>query len=147
MGLSIKDMQVGTIVDQKFEVRKEDDEIVTRDEWRRGIIVRVDGNGSDCVTAVYVQFSKDAEPEQVKPAELVRYLPAKHRVAREAYRRIIGKPRHVGAVFSSRNGIVRRKMQDSLALTEPKREAMVKPEFDDSVEADESGMGLEDSQP
>ena len=147
MGLSIKDMQVGAIVDHMFEVRKEDDEIVPRERIRRGIIVKIDGNGTDSVKAVYVQYAMNGEPELTAPAELVKHLPAKHRVAREAYRRITGQPRHVGAVFNSRNGVVRRKIEDNLALSVPRGEAaqVVKPEFDEAV--DESGIGLTDSQP
>ena len=147
MALSIRDCVEGTIVDHAFEQREGDGEIVPRDVIRRGIIVRVEGNKHDSIQAVYVKYKADGDEEKTPPCELNRFLPSHHRVAKEAYRRITGAPRHVGAEFTSRKGVVRQRLQDNLALSVPKGNPVVKPEYDESSEGDESGIGLEDSKP
>lgn len=145
MALSMRDCKVGTIVDHTFERREEDGKEVARETIRRGIITEVRGSLSQgSISKVFVTFKLDAEPEDVKACELVRVFPAGHRVAREAYRRISGQPRHVGAEFTQRRGVTMRKIQDSLALTPSRKDAPITPELDDAL--DQAGMGLEDKQ-
>lgn len=138
MGLSLLDCEEGTLVDHTFE-RREDGKLVSRDIIRRGIIVKVEGNRKDQVSAIHVKFSMAGEPELIRGDELVRFLPAISRQAREAYRRITGTPKHVGAEFTARKSSVRRKIQDPLALTPKKREGMVAEEYKDEEEGDEIG--------
>ena len=142
MGLSILDCEVGTIVDHTFERRESDEKIIPRDMIRRGIIVKVEGNQQDSVTALWVKFKMDGEAENVRGDELVRVYPANSKIAREAHRRIIGAPKHVGAEFTARRSSVRRKIVDPLALTPRKKEGMVAEEYNPE-EADEGIAGME----
>jgi len=141
--LSIIDCRVGTIVDHTHE-RREDGKIVLRPVRRRGIIVDIVGNGTDSVTGVKVKFKIDQEPEAVDSGELVRVYPATSRVAREAYRRIMGQPKHVGAEFAEKKVLVRPRIQDSLALTEKAgAPPVVIPQM--GTDEDIAGMPLEDT--
>lgn len=131
MALAIKDMVKGTIVDHTFEYHANERELALRPVRRRGIIVKVDGVANDAVTAVYVQFRPDKEPEKVAPRELVRVLPWNSKPARRALARITGQQETVGAEFQERLAPVRPRAEDSLALTPRRGQAVVEPENDE----------------
>lgn len=139
MALALPDCKVGTIVDQTTEIH-EDGRETSRNPIRRGIIVKVVGDNAiaGSVSAVYVKFRQDAEPEQIKAAELSRVFQAEHTVAREAYRRIVGAPKHVGAEFAPKQS-TRKRIEDKLILTPKRESALVKPAYDDDGVA---GMDL-----
>ena len=140
MGLSMLDIMVGAVVDQAFGVN-EDGKVYNRDTIRRGIITKVEGNGKDFVKAIHVKFRVDAEPEKVAGADLICVYKADSSQAREAYRRVIGQPRHVGAEFSTRASSARRKIVDSMAVTAKRGDGTVKPEYN---EENYAGMELPD---
>ena len=127
MSLAIPDCEVGTIVDHRFE-RCPDGREVLRPICRRGIIMRVDGNGMDSVTAVWVKFKQDAEPEKVNLAELVKKYPASSKPARRALRRARGESELVGAEFKETRAPVRPKFEDAMKLTAKRPQAVVTPE-------------------
>ena len=131
MGLCIGDCREGTIVDHTFDRREEDGKIVTRDLIRRGIITKVVGNGKDAITEIWVKFAADGKAEKMSGVSLVRVYPASHKVAREAYRRIIGAPKHIGIEYHPKSS-KRRRVQDSLALSAKKPTGLVEPEFDEN---------------
>lgn len=128
MGLSLLDCVPGTVVDHRYE-RRPDGKEKLRPKVRRGIIVKVEGEASSGggVPAVHVKFSTKGEPERIDTAELSRYLPARAKAAREAYRRIMGQPKMVGLVQSAveRVPVV---MVDELALTQRKNAGPVQEE-------------------
>lgn len=142
MSLSALDAKVGTIVDH-MEEHHEDGRRTVRPIIRRGIIVKVDGENSDSVSNIMVKFSVDGQPEKVSGGELVRVYPSTSRVAREAYRRIMGLPRHVGAEFQAKKAPVRARIQDAMALTAKPGQGIVR---DEEQEAEEiGGMPMEDT--
>lgn len=143
MALSALDARVGTIVDWTEE-HFEDGRRVARPIIRRGIIVKVDGEGSDSVSNIMVKFSVDGKPEKVGGGELVRVYPHTSRVAREAYRRIMGLPKHVGAEFQSKKAPARARVQDAMALTPKPGQGVVRPE-EEEESAEIGGIELEDS--
>ena len=132
MGLSIIDCVEKTIVDHTFDRREEDGKLVTRDTIRRGIIVKVVGNRKDQISEIWVKFSSEGKPEQIKAETLVRVYPATSKIAREAYRRIVGEPKHIGVEFAPKASSKRRKVQDSLALSAKRPSGLVEPEFDEN---------------
>ena len=141
MGLSLLDCQVGTIVDLTYDVDADTGKLTCLDQIRRGIITKIDGNGQDSVKAIWVRFEVGGKDERVQNQSLVRVYPAGARQAKEAYRRIIGQPKHVGAVFQSRHAAQRRQVVDKLALTAGRPSGFVEPEYDESNIA---GMELTD---
>lgn len=141
MALSALDARVGTIVDW-VEEHFEDGRRIQRPIIKRGIIVKVDGEGSDSVSNIMVKFSVTGDAEKVGGGELVRVYPSTSRVAREAYRRIMGLPKHVGAEFQSKKAPVRARVQDSMALTAKPGAGVVRPEEEDENIA---GMSMEDT--
>lgn len=143
MSLSALDCKTGTIVDWTWE-RREDGKRISRPLIKRGIIVKVDGEGSDSVSNIMVKFDMNQEPVKVDSGELVRVYPATSRIAREAYRRIMGLPKHVGAEFAARKAPARARLQDSMALTAKPGQGVVRPE-EDAEESEIGGMPLEDS--
>lgn len=144
MGLCLNDCAVGTIVDHADERRK-DGKRVARETIRRGIIVKVDGDptsGSSC-TGVHVQFGVGEKPVLVSTGELNRVFKATSRVAREAYRRIVGEPRDVGRVFTSR-APGRRRVVDLMAVTPKPQVGIVAEEYREDDEI--AGMDIPDKQ-
>jgi len=133
LALSLLDMKKGTIVDHAHEER-EDGVMLTRPIRRRGIIVKVVGNGHDGVEKLYVKFKPDQEAEEVKAKELNRVYPATSRVAQRALRRVLGQHELVGAEFQERVAPVKPRLQDSMELTKKKASALVEPEDDGDEE-------------
>lgn len=145
MGLSLLDCVVGTIVDHRYE-RFPDGKERVRPKVRRGIIVKVEGEASSTggVPAVWVKFSKPDAAERVGTEELSRFLPARARVAREAYRRIMGVPKMIGVVEQTK---VRERpvMVDELALTPAKNAGPVSEEEEPLVAGmEDEALGKED---
>jgi len=127
MGLNLIDIKEGCIVDHTFEVGQ-DDKKRLRPIRRRGIIVKVVGNGHDSVSKILVQFKPDDKPEEVMAKELVRVYPATSKVARRALARIRGQHEMVGAEFQERRAPIKPKLEDSLALTKGRPSPFVEPE-------------------
>lgn len=145
MALSLLDCVVGTIVDHRYE-RLEDGRERLRPKVRRGIIVKVDGEAGSTggVSALWVKFSKAEAAEKVPAEELSRFLPARARAAREAYRRVMGVPKMVGVVQEIK---VRERavMVDEMALTPPKNAGPVSEEEEPLIAGmDDEALGKED---
>lgn len=136
MSLSLIDCRVRTIVDHTIE-RHEDGARSYRNPRRRGIIVKVDGDARDSVSGVWVKFKPDEEPIKVDIGELIKVYPADSRISREAYRRVMGEARHVGAEFPTKKAVARIKVSDSLAVTPKTMQGVVLPE-DEEIEGIES---------
>jgi len=143
MALSMLNCRVGSIVDHAWTYNAEDRTKVQKDKIRRGIIVRVEGQHSDAISGLYVKFKTNEEPEKVLARELDLALPATTRIAKEAYRRVMGLPKHVGAEFNARKPNPRRRVEDSLAIGNIKTGSeVVKPEID-SEDEEPLVVGLE----
>lgn len=126
MPLSIPDCTPGTIVDHTYE--RVDGRTVLRPVRRRGIIVEVDGNGTDSVSRIAVQFKPDTKPENVAPAECDRVLHWEHPKARQAFDKVRGISRVVGAEFEEKVVKPRPKVEDALGLTARQPRGPVAPE-------------------
>lgn len=140
MALSMKDCVVGTIIDHAQDFT-EDGRICNRSVYRRGIIVGVDKT-SGGVAGVSVKFSVESEPEKLDIALLHKVLSSSTKVAVEAYRRIVGAPKNIGATIVAKKGLFRPKLQDALALTPVGEKGPVKPSDEEETIA---GMALEDT--
>lgn len=127
MGLNLIDIREGCIVDHTYDVG-EDDRKRLRPIRRRGIIVKVVGNGHDSVSKILVQFKSDGKPEEIKAKELVRVYPATSKIARRSLARIRGQHEMVGAEFVEKAAPIRPKLEDSLSLTKGKASPFVEPE-------------------
>lgn len=149
MSLSVGDCKVGTIVDHRWAIdptKRGHAKTSLRDMCRRGIVMSVDGAGTDSVSNLMVLFKVGGKPAPVPPAELDRVFPASHRQAREAYRRITGAPKNVGATFVQKKTVARQRVVDELALTGSRKEGPVLPSAEETEESDRIvGMDLEDS--
>ena len=130
MPLSIPDCRVGTIVDWTYEWT-EDGREKPRNPIKRGIITKVMGDTSTegSVSEIWVKFRAGDDAVRIAGRELSRVLPASHKNAKEAYRRVVGAPKMVGAEFTPK-APARRKIEDSLALTPKLREGVVAPDRD-----------------
>jgi hypothetical protein len=127
-------------VDHAHE-KREDGKIVQRDLIRRGIIVKVNGEGTDSISNVYVKFKVDDDPENVKPCELDVAFPATSRKAKEAYRRVMGMPKNLGVEFKARKSDARRRIEDGMALTKvSNHNEVVKPEYNEEEEPIVTGL-------
>jgi len=134
----------GSIVDWAWEYKEDKRRNLQREKIKRGIIVRVEGAHSDAISGVWVKFKTDEEPVKVLARELDMVLPATTRVAKEAYRRVQGLPKHVGMEFKARKPDARRRIEDGLAIGNMKAGAeVVKPELLDDEEVP-LVAGLED---
>lgn len=126
MGLSMKDMVKGTIVDWREEWHPEERETTLRNPWMRGIITKVVSSG-DSVSEVWVKFSDDEDAIKVQPRELTRYLPWNSPQAKREMARISGN-RELSGVFDSKPARVKPRGIDKLGLTKGKASALVRPE-------------------
>jgi hypothetical protein len=80
----------------------------------------------------------------VRCEELNRFIPATARVAREAYRRIMGQPKHIGVVFQARKNVSRARVIDKLGLNPKPLAGPVVPKEED-MEEGIAGMDLPDT--
>jgi hypothetical protein len=147
VSLNLLDCVKGTVVDHYKEIPMDKEGRVIgkerpRDEIRRGIIVKVSGNDKDAVDGIWVKFSIGGEAEKIPGAELARVYKASSRIAKEAYRRVMGLPKMIGKVFSSRKNPVARRVVDEMDVTAPAEHGMVKPPEED--EESIGGMDLAD---
>lgn len=131
MALAMKDMVKGTIVDHRWVYSEEDQTTEYRPVTRRGIIVKVDGDITTGVDAVWVKFKADQKAEKVSPRELDRYMQWNHKKARQALARLEGRSESIGGEFTERRAPVKPKHQDALALTPKKQQMLVEPEEDE----------------
>lgn len=121
MALSMLDCAPGTIVDHTWE-RRSDGKRLLRETRRRGMIMKVDGDGTDSIHAVYVLFKPGADFEKVDPGELNRVFPRSHPKARAIFKQLTGQFEDIGAEFSERRAPVKPKLEDALGLTKKSRE-------------------------
>lgn len=131
MALAMKDMVKGTIVDHRWVFDSDDQTTEYRPVTRRGIIVKVEGDITTGVEAVWVKFKPDQKAEKVPPRELDRYMAWNHKKARQALARLEGRSDSVGGEFTEKRAPIRPKHQDALALTPRKQQAVVEPEEDE----------------
>ncbi len=143
MAMTLPDCRVGTIVDWTTEWT-EDGRERPRNPIKRGIITEIAGDNSNegSIQKILVTFKPGEKAVEVQGRELSRFLPATHRYAKEAFRRIMGQPKHVGAEFAPK-APTRRKVEDALAITPRKNEFAVKPSTE---EAAAEAMGFVDAE-
>jgi hypothetical protein len=129
VGLALDEMAPGGIVDWTYDTFKNDKGTVTgrlvpREQIRRGIIVRVQGDiAEQSVQGVYIKFDrKEKEVYCANTNELVLVYPARTKVAREAWRRVMGGPRDVGHVRVNKSIAKRPVLTDALGVTPMGRE-------------------------
>ena len=120
MGLALDEMKPSAIVDWTFEtIDEKSGRLRARDTIRRGIITRINGSLEDqSIKGVWIKFDrKEAEVYCKNTNELVLAFDARTKVAREAWRRLMGSPRDVGAVRVNRAVSRRPVVQDNMQVT------------------------------
>ena len=147
MALSLKNLNVGTIVDRVSEWG-EDGKERPLDTIRRGLIVKMEGSPQEQnVGKIWVTYGKGhgktteirgkkIDVVESKASELVEVYDHESKEARIAWRRIFGMPVNVGSEFAQRKNQSRRKIvKDDLALT---------PKPKDAVVTDQDDLGVDD---
>jgi hypothetical protein len=124
MGLALDEMAPGGIVDWTYDTHKNakgdfTGKLVPKEQIRRGIIVRVDGDISEqSVRGVWIRFDrKEKEVYCANTNELVMVFANRTKVAREAWRRIMGGPRDVGHMRVNKSIAKRPVLTDALGVT------------------------------
>src|SRR5262245_45317172 len=120
MGLALDEMKPSAIVDWTFEtIDPKSGRLRARDRIRRGIIVRIDGSHEDqSIKGVWIKFDrKEKEVYCANTNELVLAFDARTKVAREAWRRLMGSPRDVGSVRINRAVARRPVVEDQMGVT------------------------------
>jgi hypothetical protein len=153
MGLALDEMAPGGIVDWTYDSHRNaknerSGKLVPRDHIRRGIIVRVNGSIEEqSVQGVWIKFDrKEKEVYCDNTAELVIVFRNRTKVAREAWRRLMGGPRDVGFIRPAKTLAKRPTLSDDLGVTPVGREggpgtvekAMEQAGIDDLVGDDET---------
>lgn len=154
MGLTLRDLHVGTIIDWVTEWEVDPDskqpfkERGLRDPIRRGLIVKTTGHPSEqSVTKMWVSFGESMGEEikvngqkvkavEVLPIECCVAFDHESKESKIAWRRIFGAPVTVGAEFSQKKHQSKhRRIKDELALT---------PKAKNAVVTDTNDLGVED---
>lgn len=124
MGLALDEMAPGGIVDWTYDSHKNQKgdrtgRLVPKEHIRRGIIVRVNGSIEEqSVQGVWVKFDrKEKEVYCDNTSELVMVFPNRTKVAREAWRRVMGGPRDVGHIRPAKTLAKRPTLSDDLGVT------------------------------
>lgn len=154
MGLTLRDLHVGTIIDWVTEWEFDPDtkqpfrELRARNPIRRGIIVKTQGTPQEqSVTKMWVSFGentgspvevngKKVKAVEVAPIECCIAFDHESKESKIAWRRIFGSPVTVGAEFAHRKNVSQRRIiKDELALTPKPKNAVV---------SDVNDLGVED---
>ena len=120
MGLALDEMRPSAIVDWMYDtIDERSGKLRAKEMIRRGIITRIDGSLEDqSIKGVWIKFDrKEKEVYCKNTAELVLAFDAKTKVAREAWRRLMGSSRDVGAVRVNRAVARRPVVQDAMGVT------------------------------